>query len=177
MGSNGAATLTEQPRRDEPTGDALADLYVRSTPSALRVAFFLTGDRGAAEDLVHDAFIRAVSRFRDLRDPASFDAYLRRTVVNLHTSRMRRLRVERRYLAAQPHDPEVVEPPDVGARDALLRALSTLPPRQRAAVVLRFCEDLSEDETARILRSSVAGVNSLVRRAMTSLRTVMEDER
>ncbi|MGE5225963.1 MAG: RNA polymerase sigma factor [Planctomycetaceae bacterium] len=169
--------MTQTGALDEPTGDALAELYVRSTPAAMRVAYFLTGRRDAAEDLVHDAFVRAVSRYRDLRDPASFDAYLRRTVVNLHTSRMRRRRVERRYLAAQPRRVPTVDPPRIEDRDLLLRALSALPPRQRAAVVLRFCEDLTEDETARILRTSVVGVNSLVRRAMTTLRSVMEDER
>jgi RNA polymerase sigma-70 factor (sigma-E family) len=170
-------TLTQTGPLEEPTGDALAELYVRSTPAAMRVAYFLTGRRDEAEDLVQDAFVRAVARYRDLREPASFDAYLRRTVVNLHTSRLRRRRTERRYLAAQPRSVPTAEPSRVEDRDLLLRALSTLPARQRAAVVLRFCEDLSEDETGGILRTSVAGVNSLVRRAMATLRTAMEDER
>ena len=170
-------TLTQTGALDEPTGDGLAELYVRSTPAALRVAYFLTGRRDEAEDLVQDAFVRAVSRYRDLREPASFDAYLRRTVVNLHTSRLRRRRVEQRYLASQPRRVPASDPPRIEDREQLVQALSALPRRQRAAVVLRFCEDLSEDETARILRTSVAGVNSLVRRAMATLRAVMEDER
>ena len=59
----------------------LADLYVRHLASARRLAYLVTGDRGLAEDLVQDAFLRMFGRFQDLRDPGAFEAYLRRTVV------------------------------------------------------------------------------------------------
>jgi len=88
------ATVTES--RSE-----LADLYVRHVPAANRLAFLLTGSRPQAEDLVHDAFVRCVGRFGHLRAHEAFDAYLRRTIVNLHTSRLRRVRVERAFLAAE----------------------------------------------------------------------------
>ncbi len=84
----------------EPKGE-LADLYVRHVPAANRLGFLLTGDRSQAEDLVHDAFVRCVGRFGHLRAHEAFDAYLRRTIVNLHTSRLRRLRVEREWLSKE----------------------------------------------------------------------------
>jgi RNA polymerase sigma factor (sigma-70 family) len=73
----------------------LEDLYVRHAPAALRLAFFLTGDRELAQDLVQDAFVRIAGRFGHLRTPDAFEAYLRRTIVNLFTSHLRRLRLER----------------------------------------------------------------------------------
>lgn len=80
MASSGKGPSWREPRSE------LADLYVRHVPAANRLAFLLTGDRTHAEDLVHDAFVRCVGRFGHLRAHEAFDAYLRRTIVNLHTS-------------------------------------------------------------------------------------------
>jgi RNA polymerase sigma factor (sigma-70 family) len=66
--------------------------------------------------------------------------------------------------------------PDVGAREELWRAVLALPPRQRAAIVLRFYEDLSERETADALGCSTAAAKSLVARAMQTLRAQIESE-
>jgi RNA polymerase sigma-70 factor (sigma-E family) len=156
----------------------LADLYERHAPAAGRLAYLLTGDRALAEDLVQEAFVRVVGRFRHLRVPDAFEAYLRRTIVNLHTSSLRRRRLERAYLereggAARPASAVM---PDVGVREELWRAMLALPARQRAAVVLRFYEDLSERETADALRCSVAAVKSLTARAMETLRARMGSE-
>lgn len=156
----------------------LADLYERHAPAAGRLAYLLTGDRALAEDLVQEAFVRVVGRFRHLRVPDAFEAYLRRTIVNLHTSHLRRRRLERAYLereggTARP-GPTVM--PDVGVREELWRALLDLPPRQRVAVVLRYYEDLSERETADTLRCSVAAVKSLTARAMEALRARIGSE-
>ena len=148
----------------------LADLYVRHAPAAMRLAFLLTGDRTAAEDLVQEAFVRVTGRFGHLRVPDAFAAYLRRTIVNLHTSQLRRVRLERAHLGREGHAAPLDAMPDVDAREDLWRELLRLPPRQRAAVVLRFYEDLSERETAEALRCSTAAVKSLVARAMGSLR-------
>jgi RNA polymerase sigma-70 factor (sigma-E family) len=162
----------------EPKGE-LADLYVRHVPSANRLAFLLTGDRSHAEDLVHDAFVRCVGRFGHLRAHEAFEAYLRRTIVNLHTSRLRRVRVEREYLKKEAGRVErttgsVV--PDVAAREDMWRRLQTLPPRQRAVLVLRYYEDLSERATAEALRCSVAAVKSLTARATAALREGIRGE-
>jgi RNA polymerase sigma-70 factor (sigma-E family) len=142
------------------------------------LAYLLTGDRALAEDLVQEAFVRVVGRFRHLRVPDAFEAYLRRTIVNLHTSQMRRRRLERAYLeregsAARPGSTVML---DVGVREELWRAMLALPARQRAAVVLRYYEDLSERETADALRCSVAAVKSLTARAMETLRVRIERE-
>jgi RNA polymerase sigma-70 factor (sigma-E family) len=162
----------------EPKGE-LADLYVRHVPAANRLAFLLTSDRSQAEDLVHDAFVRCVGRFGHLRAHEAFDAYLRRAIVNLHTSRLRRVRVERAYLskeAGRGTDALTSGMPDVAAREDMWRRLGTLPPRQRAVLVLRYYEDLSERETADALRCSVAAVKSLTARATSALREGIRGE-
>jgi RNA polymerase sigma-70 factor (sigma-E family) len=161
----------------EPRGE-LADLYVRHVPAANRLGFLLTGDRSQAEDLVHDAFVRCVGRFGHLRAHEAFDAYLRRTIVNLHTSRLRRLRVEREWLSKETArlGGRTSGLPDVPAREDMWQLLQTLPARQRAVLVLRYYEDLSERETADALRCSVAAVKSLTARAMTALREGIRGE-
>jgi RNA polymerase sigma-70 factor (sigma-E family) len=168
---NVTGELDEQaPAESQPGVGRIEELYRRNAPGALRLAYFLTGDREQAEDLVQDAFVRVAGRFRHLRVPDAFDAYLRRTIVNLFTSQLRRRKVERAYAARQRGSEPSVMPDDPALRDELWRALATLPARQRAAVVLRYYEDLSERETAEILRVSTGAVSQLVVRAMASLR-------
>ena len=160
---------------DDPIASRLEDAYVRHAPGALRLAYFLSGDPETARDLVQDAFVRVAGRFRYLRQPDGFDAYLRRTIVNLHASRLRRLRSERLSLAREAALPETAAIEDNHeVRDEMWRAILSLPPRQRAAIVLRFYEDLSEQQAAEVLRCSVGALNQLVARAMGNLRTRME---
>jgi RNA polymerase sigma-70 factor (sigma-E family) len=157
--------------RTEPMSGSLEDLYLRHAAGAVRLAFLLTGDRDLAQDVVQDAFVRVAGRFRHLRRPDAFEAYLRRAVVNLCASHHRRTRVARAYLERQRHAPEpVIYAPDVGIRDQLRAALRTLPMRQRAAVVLRYYEDLPEQRVAEMLGCSIPAARSLVARAMESLR-------
>jgi RNA polymerase sigma-70 factor (sigma-E family) len=162
----------------EPTGE-LADLYVRHVPAATRLAFLLTGNRAQAEDLVHDAFVRCVGRFGHLRAHEAFDAYLRRSIVNLHTSRLRRVRVQREWLSKEAGRVKRSASsglPDVAEREDMWRRLLTLPPRQRAVLVLRYYEDLSERDTADALRCSMAAVKSLTARATAALREEIRGE-
>jgi len=150
---------------------------LQHAPSALRFAYFLSGDQETARDLVQDAFVRVAGRFRYLRQPDAFDAYLRRTIVNLNASRLRRLKVERSTLDREAAYPVVAIPSrDPHVSDELWRAILDLPPRQRAAIVLRFYEDLSEAQAADILRCSVKALNQLVVRAMKTLRTRIDEE-
>src|SRR5439155_24668868 len=101
-------------------GGRLAQLYARHASEAIRLAYLLTGDRGLAEDLVQDAFVRLAGRFLDFRDPDGFAHYLRRTVVNLSNSWYRRRRVERPYLEREGVGPHHIVPaPDPAERDAL----------------------------------------------------------
>ena len=162
---------------DDSITSGLHDLYVRHAPAASRLAYFLSGDPEEARDLVQDAFVRVAGRFRYLRQPDEFDAYLRRTIVNLHASRLRRLKVERSSLAreaALPVSTAVEEGHEV--RDEMWHAILDLPPRQRAAIVLRYYEDLSEQQAADVLRCSVGALNQLVVRAMANLRDRIGEE-
>ena len=155
----------------------LADLYVRHLASARRLAYLVTGDRGLAEDLVQDAFLRMFGRFQDLRDPGAFEAYLRRTVVNLSRKHFRRRKVERAYVERQAGSVSVEAPDrDVAGEQALRRALLALPLRQRTALVLRFYEDLSERQTADVLRCRPGTVKSLVSRGVEALRSSIDPE-
>lgn len=150
---------------------SLAELYERCAPGAVRLAYLLTGDRSVAEDITQDAFVRVSGRLAHLRDGAAFDAYLRRAVVNLAKNHFRRRAVERAYLertrpdaATAGHEQPFVE------REATMAALARLPQRQRAAIVLRFYEDLTEDVIAQILRCRNGTVRSLVTRGVQALR-------
>ena len=156
----------------------IEDLYERHVPAATRFAYLLTGDRAGAEDLAQEAFLRCVRRFSHLRVPDRFDVYLRRSIVNLHLSAMRHRSVERTWLAKEGTREVnlVTQQPDVVARHDMWQRLQSLPSRQRAAIVLRYYEDLSEHETAQVLHASVASVKSLVARGMGALRAELEGE-
>jgi RNA polymerase sigma-70 factor (sigma-E family) len=159
--------VTEEPSK-------LEALYREHAPRALALAWLLTADWHLAEDLVQDAFVRVAGLFGHLRDPANFEGYLRKAVVNLHRSVLRRRRLERAFLARRsPARGEVL--PDVESRDELMAALLKIPPRQRAAVVLRHCLDRSEAQVADELRCSVAAARNLVSRGLKSLRTQMKE--
>ena len=119
-------------------------------------------------------------RLVHLRDVGAFDAYLRRTIVNLSNSYFRRKRVERGYLARERG--AIARPPasssdrSVEERDELWRALGRLSTRQRIAIVLRFYEDLPEREVADILRCRPGTVKSLVSRGLEVLRDEIRGE-
>jgi RNA polymerase sigma-70 factor (sigma-E family) len=159
-------------------GARLADLYVRHAEGAVRLAYLITGDRHLAEDLVQDAFVKLAGRLLHIRDPGGFEAYLRRTVVNLANSYFRRRKVERRYVEREGGLPPIQgEGPDVATRDAARAALLTLPVRQRTAIVLRFYEDLSEAQTAELMGCRPGTVKSLTSRGMDKLRPLLEGAR
>ena len=151
-------------------GGRLGQLYARHAPNAVRLAYLLTGDQGLAQDLAQEAFVRMLGRFRDLRDPDAFSAYLRATVVNLTRSHFRRRRVEQAYVEREGRAPDAAEP-EVGRRVEMWQTLQALPLRQRAAIVLRYYEDLTEAQTADVLRCPVGTVKSLVSRGLERLRT------
>ncbi len=156
----------------------LSDLYWRHADGAMRLAFLLTGDQHAAEDIVQDAFVRLFGRFQELRKPDAFEIYLRRTIVNLSRDRFRRLRLERDHAAREASSSSRHGGPasQVEDRELIRSALRRLPHRQRAALVLRFYADLSEQDTAEVLQCSVAAVKSLVSRATASLKERMKGE-
>lgn len=155
---------------EKPTA---GELYEQHAPGALRLAYLLSGNLEVAHDLVQDAFVKLLARPRLLRRDDAFDSYLRTTIVNLSRSRWRRMALERRHRMAGPPLPDRSQE-SYEQRDAMKTSLLALPERQRTAVVLRYFEDLSEQQTAEAMNTSVAAVKSLVQRAMVTLRREFE---
>lgn len=133
-----------------------------------RTAFLLTGEHHAAEDLVQSALAKAATRWRQIRDGGQPEAYVRRIMINEQISWWRRRPA--RPVADVPDRPG----PDGGQRvlDRIVldRALDQLSPRQRATVVLRFYEDLSEADTAAAMDCSVGAVKRYTHDALARLR-------
>jgi RNA polymerase sigma-70 factor (sigma-E family) len=151
--------------------EALLDrLYRKHAPGALRFAVMLTGDRPLSEDLVQEAFVRVAAKLHVLRDPSAFNAYLTRAVANLAKSHFRHQEVAKRHVRAIDASALIVDPVDVPTNDAVLIALRTLPMQQRAVLVLRYYNDLSQDEIARVLDCPVGTVKSQISRALARLR-------
>lgn len=153
--------------------DRVTELYRAHLPGATRLAYLLTGDRAAAEDVAQEAFLRAASRLGALRDEAAFPAYLHRAVVNQVRNRARRLRLERGRTEPAPPPYDL---PDVATRDRLWGALQRLPHRQRAALVLRFYLDLSEADVADRLGCRPGTVKSATARGLATLRADLDTE-
>ena len=150
------------------------DDFVRGRSTALlRTAYLLTGDRGHAEDLLQQVLERVARRWSSIAD--SPEAYVRRALTNAAINRGRRRRpVEVELL--DRHDVETAAGHSaIELRDQLLRGLMQLPPRQRAVLVLRFFEDLSEAETAVALGCSVGTVKSQASRGLERLRALVAD--
>jgi RNA polymerase sigma-70 factor (sigma-E family) len=155
--------------------DRMAEMYERSAPGGFRLAYLLTGDPALAEDMVQEAFLRFVGRLHHLRDPEAFDGYLRRTIVNLSKDVFRRRGVERSYLERQTAELRGSHTDrDVAEYESMRTALLSLPQRQRAAIVLRYYEDLPESQIADLLRCRPATVRSLVARGLEALRQIPE---
>ncbi len=166
----------DAPASAEHAAGGLEELYRRHVDDALRLAYLLVGDRSLAEDLTQDAFVKVLGRFHDLRNRDAFWWYLRRTIVNLSNSHFRRRRVERAWLERQRPDASASHGSDLEERDRLRTALMTLRPEQRAAVVLRYLEDLSEADTAEALGRPIGTVKSMVSRGMDRLREELGDD-
>jgi RNA polymerase sigma-70 factor (sigma-E family) len=154
------------------------DEWVESRSTALtRFAYLVTGTREEAEDALQSALTSACakwSRVRRSRDP---EAYVRRMIVNAHVSMWRSFR-RRESPVEEVRDPGVMVDPSVlvDAADLAWRLCATLPPRQRAAVVLRFYEDLGYPEIAGVLGISEATARAHIHRALKALRESIETE-
>src|SRR6266542_1300526 len=167
MPDDGAAVPEPAVTRWAATDDF--DSFVRARHMALlRFAHALTSDPELAADLVQDALERtglAWSRVRRRDDP---EGYVRRIIATRYVSWWRRMRRER-LVAAVPET--AYENPSAGGPDETLwRLLATLPPKQRAVLVLRFYEDLTEVEVPRVLDCTVGTVKSNGSRGLARLR-------
>jgi len=164
--------------------DRIAELYERHAPSALGFAYLVCGDREMAADAVQEAFERVMGRLGDLRSADAFGAYLRRTVLNVLRSRGRSRQRQQRRESDHALDPTATTAPaaaiggradDVDPDGRLWAAIRDLPERQRAAVACRYWLDLSERDTARVLRCQPGTVKSLLSRALASIREEITD--
>jgi RNA polymerase sigma factor (sigma-70 family) len=139
----------------------LADLFRRQREPMIRFARLLTGSSAVAEEMVQEAFLKMHQLGQRPLNP---EGYLRTTVANLARSHLRRLRLERR---PQPQDRLTLVDPEL---DETWAVVCRLPFRQRAVLALRFYEDLSEADIARVLGCRPGTVKSSLHRGLAKLR-------
>jgi RNA polymerase sigma factor (sigma-70 family) len=167
------AGTNEKPPAPTPAQVAgLEELYRERFVATSRLAYLLTGDRDAADELAQEAFARLHRHVATVENPPAF---LRTALVNLCHDHRRRRDTARRY-PQRPHPPQA--PPDLPhTLGDTWTAIQALPERRRDAVVLRYYADLSTDEIARLLDVRPATVRSLLHRGLASLKEVLSDDR
>ena len=174
------AVLEDIQREGTPLGerarlsndDEVAALFRRHYAPMCRLAYVILTDAHVAEEVVMDAMLKTFSGWGRIRDVASTEAYLRRAVVNGCRSKIRRKSVESRaavVIKNRMRAPD--EWADAGMEDRrdVWRAVTQLPERQRACVVLRYFEDLPEAEIAELMECSVGTVKSQLHKARARL--------
>lgn len=152
--------------------DEFAAFVAARYRALVRTGLLLAGDSGHAEDLAQSALIRTYLAWSRLREPANADAYARRTLVRL-ALRARRRRWTGEVAAGRLPEGGAGALTEDGREDLVLdvrRALAALPTGQRAVLVLRYLDDQSAAETARLLGISVGTVKSRAARGLASLR-------
>jgi len=163
----GALTMSDP---ETLTADRVA---MRALQVARRTAMGVLGDAEAAADVAQDVAITAVRRAGSLRDPAALDAWLHRIAVRAALREARRAG-RRRAAERAGHDPP--PPTDDDALTGALALLEGLPPRQRAALTLRYVHDLPDAEIARALRCRPGTVRSLLSRGRDAVRAALDDD-
>ena len=156
--------------RDASDDAEFADWMAARQHVLVRTAYLLTGSQHAAEDLVQTTLTKLYLAWNRIADRQHVDAYARRALVNEHRSTWRRSGRRLEVLSEAPpergHEPREYD----GEREAVWQFVQSLPPRQRAVIVLRYYEDLSEAETADLLGISTGTVKSQASRALAALR-------
>jgi len=157
-----------------PSSPSFDDWVEVRAAALLRFAYLVTGSQHAAEDAVQSALELACRKWTRVRRADDPDAYVRRMIVNEHVSDWRRARRKESPVAevrgADPADPA----DEISRSDAVWRVCGGLPPQQRAAVVLRYYEDLEYAEIAALLDVAEPTARSHVHRALTALRGELE---
>ncbi len=152
------------------------DFVAARKAALLRTAYLLAGDWATAEDLLQTALTKTYVAWRRLGAIEAAEPYARRVLINTATSWWRRRWHGERPTAVLPERSYPDRVDERAERDALWRHVQALPTRQRAVLVLRFYEDLSEMQTARLLGVSVGTVKSQCSRALAALRRKLADE-
>jgi len=157
--------------------DDFRSFVVARSPSLLWYAHLLTGDRHTAEDVVQTALAKTALAWPRVRRKDNPEGYVRRAIVTTHLNAVRRRpwrEQPREFVPESAHDrrPEG----EFDDRDVMWQALAELPPRQRAVLVLRYYEDLSEAEIAESLGCSRGTVKSQAAKGLAHLRQLVEKE-
>ncbi len=149
---------------------AFRDYVLARGTALLRMAVMLTGNQADAEDLVQAALANTFLAWDKINDRAALDAYVRRAMVNTHISWWRRRRLEEFPTDQLPDQAVADHARESDMAEVVRRALDRLPERMRAAVMLRYFEDMTEPEIAALLGVSLGTVKSTVSRAVARLR-------
>ena len=156
---------------DPPRTELSFDSWVSTrVPELLRFAYLVTGSQDAAEEAVQTALSAACAKWARVRRTTDPDAYVRRMIANAHVSLWRKFGKRIAVVPAVPEEHDRDHADAIATSDAVWRVCSALPRQQRAAVVLRFYEDLDYAEIARILDVTETTVRSHIHRALAALR-------
>lgn len=167
---NGSQTSVKP--RDTPRTNDFDEFYAAQFRRLTGQVYAYCNDLAEAQDLVQEAFCRALNNWERLSRYEDPVAWVRRVALNLATSRWRRLRTVHRHISSQREEYAAEPSPD---RVALTRALATLPPTQRRAMVLHYLADMSTAEIARQDGVPEATVRSWLHRARTALAGQLSD--
>ncbi|MEH0843256.1 SigE family RNA polymerase sigma factor, partial [Micromonospora sp. CPCC 205711] len=154
----------------DPLEEEFREFVAARSAALLRTAYLLAGDWATAEDLLQTALTKTYLAWKRLGGIEAIEPYARRVMVNTSTSWWRRRWNGERPTEVLPERAGVDEIEQQLDRDALWRHLTALPARQRAVLVLRFYEDMSEAQTAALLEISPGTVKSQTSRALATLR-------
>ena len=162
--------------------DVLFAQFVREqTTTLLRSAYLLTGSSPAAEDLVQETLLRLFPKWDRVMAADVPMAYVRRSLVNGFLNQRRRPQSREIVVDELPERLDLGVGRDIGVdvsnRDLVWRLLATLPDRQRAALVMRYFEDLADAEIAESLGCRLGTVRSLISRGLAALREKTERDR
>jgi RNA polymerase sigma-70 factor (sigma-E family) len=152
---------------------AFSEFVEARSHALLRTAYLMVGDHQLAQDLLQEALIKTLIAWPRLRDPAKVDAYVRRTVVTTAITWRRRRSFHERPVEMLPEKSGTDQGEVLATHQALIAQLRQLSPRQRAAIVLRYYEDLTESQTAEVMGCSVGSVKSHVSIGLGKLRERM----
>lgn len=174
MTRRGARATIAVIEADSPT--LLEALYERNYLAFVRLAVVLVDSRASAEEVVQDAFVRALRSWDSLRDVDSAEAYIRRAVVNGCRDRLRRRRTRRLAILPMLRPHPSAEETVLGSAEhrEVIDAINDLPRRQREVLVLRYFSELSEAEIAHAMGISTGTVKSTAHRALSTLRNQLE---
>jgi RNA polymerase sigma-70 factor (sigma-E family) len=156
------------------TDEAFTEFVHAAWPGLYRTAYLLLGDHQLAEDLTQTALAKTYGSWRAVKDPDAARGYARVVLTNTAVSWFRR----RSWRNEQPTEqlPETLVEHDPSTRTAVVDALATLAPRQRAVIVLRYYDDLSVREVAHALGIAEGTVKSQTSDALARLRTILGDD-